>query len=141
MFMRLTDAVSVAGQIGPADIAAAAAAGFTHIVNNRPDGEEYGQPECAAMRAAAAAAGLGYTAIPVDHRGFDMGQVAAMAAALDAAPGPLLAFCRSGTRSANLWALAEAKRGGDADTIIAAAASGRYDVSGLRATLAGLATR
>lgn len=141
MFIRLTDAVSVAGQIGPADIATAAASGFTSVVNNRPDNEEPGQPSCADMRAAAAAAGIAYTAIPVDHRGFDMAQVAAMAAVLDAAAGPVLAFCRSGTRSANLWALAEAKRGGDADTIITAAASGRYDVSGLRATLAGLAAR
>jgi uncharacterized protein (TIGR01244 family) len=138
MFIRLTEAVSVAGQIEPADMAAAASAGFTHVINNRPDGEEYGQPACADMRAAAAAAGLGYTAIPIDHRGFDQAQVAAMAAALDAAPGPVLAFCRSGTRSANLWALAEAKRGSDPDTIIAAAASGRYDVTGLRATLVSL---
>ncbi|QYE36230.1 TIGR01244 family phosphatase [Polymorphobacter sp. PAMC 29334] len=138
MFIRLTEAVSVAGQIAPDDLAAAAAAGFTHVVNNRPDGEEYGQPASAEMHAAATAAGLGYTAIPVDHRGFDMGQVAAMAAALDASAGPVLAFCRSGTRSANLWALAEAKRGGNPDAIIAAAASGRYDVSGLRATLVSL---
>lgn len=138
MFIRLTDAVSVAGQIAPADLAAATAAGFTHVINNRPDGEEPGQPGCAAMRAAAMAAGLGYTAIPIDHRGFAREQVAAMAAALDAAPGPVLAFCRSGTRSANLWALAEATRGGDADAIIAAAARGRYDVSGLRSTLIAL---
>ncbi len=137
MFIRLTEAVSVAGQIAPADLADAAAAGFTHVVNNRPDGEEYGQPASAEIAAAATAAGLGYTAIPVDHRGFDMGQIAAMAAVLDAA-GPVLAFCRSGTRSANLWALAEAKRGGDPDAIIAAAASGRYDVSGLRPTLVSL---
>jgi len=140
MFIRLTEAVSVAGQIAPADLTAAAAAGFTHIVNNRPDGEEYGQPACADMRAAATAAGLGYTAIPIDHSGFALPQVEAMAAALDAAP-KLLAFCRSGSRSANLWALAEARRGGDPDAIIAAAASGRYDVSGLRAALVGLAAK
>lgn len=138
MFITLTDTVAVAGQIAPEDVAAAAAAGFTHVVNNRPDGEERGQPACAAMRAAAQAAGLGYTPIPVDHSGFDMGQVEAMAAVLDAAPGPVLAFCRSGTRSANLWALAEARRGGDPDAIIAAAARGRYDVSGLRSALVGL---
>lgn len=140
MFIRLTDTVSVAGQLAPDDISDAAAAGFTHIVNNRPDGEQAGQPPCSVMRAAAATAGLGYTAIPVDHHGMNPDQVAAMAAALDATPGPVLAFCRSGTRSANLWALAEAKRGGDADEIIAAAARGRYDVSGLRATLVSLAT-
>lgn len=138
MFITLTDTIAVAGQIAPGDIVAAANAGFTHVVNNRPDGEERGQPACAEMRAAAEAAGLGYTPIPVDHSGFNMGQVETMAAVLDSAPGPVLAFCRSGTRSANLWALAEAKRGGDPDAIIAAAARGRYDVSGLRPTLVSL---
>lgn len=141
MFIRLTDSVSVAGQIAPADLAAAAGAGFVHIVNNRPDSEEPGQPASAEMRAAAEAAGIGYTAIPVDHRGFGLDQVTAMAAVLDAAAGPVLAFCRSGTRSANLWALAEAHRGGDPEAIITAAARGRYDVSALRATLLKLAAR
>lgn len=139
MFIRLTESVSVAGQIVPGDIAAAAAQGFAAIVNNRPDDEELGQPTGAAMRAAAEAAGLSYTAIPVDHRGMNREQVTAMAAVLDAATGPVLAFCRSGTRSANLWALAEASRGGDPDAIVAAAAGGRYDVAGLRPTLVALA--
>lgn len=139
MFIRLTNAVSVAGQIAPTDLAAAAAAGFTHVINNRPDSEEPGQPKCAEMRVAATASGLGYTAIPVDHRGFAREQVSAMAEALDAARGPVLAFCRSGTRSANLWALAAASRGGDAEAIIAAAAYGGYDVSGLRSTLVAMA--
>ncbi len=138
MFIRLTESVAVAGQIAPVDIATAVAQGFTTIVNNRPDGEEFGQPPCAEMRAAAVAAGVGYTAIPVGH-GFTRVQVSDMAAVLAAATGPVLAFCRSGTRSTNLWALAEASRGGDADAIIAAAASGGYDVSSLRPTLVALA--
>ena len=140
MFIRLTESVAVAGQIDPADIPTAAAQGFTAIVNNRPDGEDYGQPACATMRAAAVAAGLDYTAIPVEHS-FTRDQVTAMAAVLAAATGPVLAFCRSGTRSTNLWALAEASRGGDADAIIAAAAKGGYDVSGLRPTLVALAAQ
>ncbi len=138
MFIRLTDSVAVAGQIAPEDIADAAAAGFTTIVNNRPDGEDAGQPADADLRAAAAAAGLAYTALPVAN-GFSREQVSAMAAVLDGATGPVLAFCRSGTRSTNLWALAEASRGGDTDTIVAAAANGGYDISGLRPTLVGLA--
>jgi uncharacterized protein (TIGR01244 family) len=138
VFIRLTESVAVAGEIAPADIAIAAAQGFTTIVNNRPDGEDYGQPTCADMRAAAVAAGVSYTAIPVGH-GFTREQVTEMAAVLTAATGPVLAFCRSGTRSSNLWALAEASRGGDADAIIAAAASGGYDVAGLRPTLIALA--
>ena len=141
MFIRLTSTISVAPQIAPADCAAARAQGFTAIVNNRPDDEVHGQPACAFMRAAAEAAGLRYTAIPVDHSGLSMAQVEAMAAALDAADGPLLAYCRSGTRSTNLWALAEAKRGGDPDAIVAAAADGGYDVSGMLPMLRQLAAR
>ena len=129
MFIKITDAVSVAGQIAPSDAVLAARQGFATIVNNRPDGEAPGQPTSAEMAAAAAAAGLGYAAIPIDQSGFDVTQVAAMAAALET--GRVLAYCRSGTRSTNLWALAEAKRGGNLDAIVASAAAARYDVAGL----------
>ena len=139
MFVRLTDTVSVAGQIAPADLASAP--GFTTVVNNRPDGEEAGQPSGAAMQAAAVSAVLAYFAIPIDHGGFTVEQVDAMAAVLNGASGPVLAWCRSGTRSANLWALAEARRGGDPDAIVAAAAGGRYDVSALLPTLRRLSAR
>ena len=139
MFIRLTDRISVAGQVEPTDLAAAAAAGFTSIVNNRPDHEAPGQPTSAEMQAAATALGLRYAAIPIDQGGFSLSSIDAMATELDKAEGPMLAFCRSGTRSTNLWALAEAKRGGDPDAIVAAAAGGRYDVSGLLPTLRKLA--
>jgi uncharacterized protein (TIGR01244 family) len=135
MVIRLTESVAVAPQIEPGDCAALAASGFAAIVNNRPDGEAPGQPSGAAIEAAAAAAGLRYAAIPIDHSGFSMAQVDAMVAELDAAPGPILAYCRSGTRSCNLWALAEAKRGGSPEAIVAAADAGGYDVSGLLPTL------
>ncbi len=141
MFIAITDTVSVAGQVAPADIAAAAAAGFVHVVNNRPDGEAWGQPDGSAVAAACAEMGLDYDAIPIDHTGFSTPQVEAMAAVLNGATGKVLAFCRSGTRSANLWALAEAWRGGDPDAIVAAAAAARYDVSGLLPTLHRLAAR
>lgn len=135
MFIHLTDDAAVAPQLAPADMAEAAARGFTVIVNNRPDGEERDQPACATMRAAAEKAGLAYTAIPVDQSGFGRDQVDAMAAVLADAPGPVLAFCRSGTRSAHLWALAEASRGKDPDSLIAAAAAGGYDLRALGAAL------
>ncbi|MEY2883125.1 MAG: hypothetical protein RL490_849 [Pseudomonadota bacterium] len=138
MFIRLTPDIAVAPQIAPEDCAAAAAAGYVAIVNNRPDGEAPGQPDAATMRAAAAAAGLRYADIPVDHTGLSMAQVEAMAAELRAG-GPVLAFCRSGTRSTNLWALAAASLGGDCDAIIAAAEGGGYDVSGMAPTLRRLA--
>src|SRR3712207_1548634 len=119
MFIRIDDSVSVAGQLGEADLAQAAAQGFRRVINNRPDGEAFDQPSGAAMAQAAQAAGLDYVAIPVAG-GFAMPQVEAMAAALDA-DGPVLAYCRSGTRSTHLWALAAAYRGGDPEAIVAAA--------------------
>lgn len=140
MFIRLTPAISVAPQIAPDDCALAASQGFVAIVNNRPDGESPGQPGCAMMRAAAEAAGLRYTDIPIDHSGFAMPQVEAMAAVLRAG-GPVLAFCRSGTRSTNLWALAAASMGEDPDAIVAAAAGGGYDVSGMLPSLRMLAAK
>ncbi len=132
MFRTLDDRISVAGQLAPEDLAAAKAQGFAAIVNNRPDDEQPGQPSGAAMAAAAAAAGLTYRAIPVDHAGIRPEQVAAMREVLAAAPGPVLAFCRSGTRSTYLWALARAQAGDDADTLVAKAAGAGYDLTPLR---------
>ena len=129
MFITITPTVSVAPQIAPADVALAAAQGFRTVVNNRPDGESFDQPAGAEIAAACAAAGLDYLAIPIDHTGFSLDQVEAMAGAM--ANGPVLAFCRSGTRSCNLWALAAASRGGDPEAIITAADAGGYNVAGL----------
>jgi uncharacterized protein (TIGR01244 family) len=139
MTLRRIDAtISVAPQIAPEDVPALAQAGFKAIVNNRPDGEEFTQPEGEAMRRAAEAAGLKYSAIPVTHAGFSAVQVEAMADAIRAAGGPVLAFCRSGTRSCNLWALAEASRGGDPAELTAKAAAAGYDISGIRPLLDSL---
>lgn len=134
---RIDDRISVSPQIDPADVTELAAQGFAAIVNNRPDGEEAGQPEGAAVRLVAETMDLAYTAIPVSG-GFSIEQVDAMRAALDAATGPVLAFCRSGTRSTNLWALAEAKAGGDPEAIVAKAAAAGYDLSGIRPALDAL---
>lgn len=124
--------IAVSPQIAPEDIAAIKAAGFVAIVNNRPDQEEPGQPAGAAIRAAAEDAGLAYTAIPITTAGFAQPQVAAMIDALAAAGGPVLAYCRSGTRSCNLWALAQAGLGADRDALAAKAAGAGYDLSSLR---------
>lgn len=132
---KIDDRISVAPQITPSDVGEIARLGFVAIVNNRPDDEEPGQPEGAAIRAAAEAAGLGYTAIPITHAGFSHPQVAAMVAALDAAGGPVLAYCRSGTRSCNLWALASATAGGDPAELVAKGAGAGYDLAGLRPLL------
>ncbi len=134
--LRTIDAsIAVAPQIDPADMAEIAAAGFTAIVNNRPDGEDAGQPTGDEIAAAAAAAGLRYTAIPITQSGFSHPQIDAMADALAAAPGPVLAYCRSGTRSCNLWALAAVKAGAHPDAAMAKAAAAGYDLTGIRPLL------
>jgi uncharacterized protein (TIGR01244 family) len=135
----INDRISVAPQITPEDIAAIKAAGFVAIVNNRPDDEEGGQPSGDAIRAAAEAAGLRYSAIPVTHAGFSHPQIDAMTTALTEADGPVLAYCRSGTRSCNLWALAAAKAGRDPELLVAQARGAGYDLGGMRPTLDALA--
>ena len=136
MFRKLDDTISVAGQIEPADIAEAAQQGFTFVINNRPDHEAPGQPTGAEMEAAARAAGLGYAAIPITHAGFSEDQVIAMGEALGNASGPVLAFCRSGTRSTLIWALARARAGDDPAELSAKAASAGYDLAPIRPMLA-----
>lgn len=133
MFRKLTDGVLASPQIDLADIAEAAAQGVTLIINNRPEGESDDQTPGDQIEAAARAAGIAYVAIPVTHAGFSEAQVKAMAAALESADGPVLAYCRSGTRSTLLWALAEASQGADPDTLAVHAAEAGYDIGPVRA--------
>lgn len=135
MIRKIDDSISVAPQIAVEDVEAIKAAGFTAIINNRPDDEEGGQPAGQAIRDAALAAGLTYAAIPITHAGFSFPQIEAMADVLAGADGPVLAFCRSGTRSCNLWALAQAKGGMDADELIAKGAGAGYNLDGIRPLL------
>lgn len=129
---RLDDRTWVSGQVRPEDVPALAARGFRSLVNNRPDREEPGQPPSAQLEAAARAAGLGYSWIPVAH-GISAEQVGDMVAAL--ADGPALAFCRSGTRSTYLWALAQSRNGEAGASIVAKAAAAGYDLAPLRPLL------
>ncbi|MCZ8088250.1 MAG: TIGR01244 family sulfur transferase [Brevundimonas sp.] len=130
----LDPALHVAPQIALEDVPALKTAGYAALISNRPDGEEPGQPDAATVRAAAEAAGLAFVHIPVSMSSLGPEEVEALRHALDTLPGPALAFCRSGTRSAILWALSQA---GDrpADELIAAAAAAGYDLSGLRSQL------
>lgn len=140
-FRKLTENVLVSPQLALADVAAAAASGVAMIINNRPDGEDPDAPQSADIAAAAAAAGLNYVEIPVGHAGFSEPQVDAMIAALEQAEGPILAYCRSGTRSTLLWALAQAKQGEKPDAIARAAMQAGYDISPVRAMVDMLAAR
>lgn len=125
-FRKVTETFSVSPQISPADVAAAAAQGFTLIINNRPDGEQPGQPAGAEIEAAARAAGLAYLHAPVIGRP-GPSQVEAMRQAM-AGGGRTLAFCRSGTRSICTWAMGEAGSR-SRDELLRLGAGAGYDLS------------
>jgi uncharacterized protein (TIGR01244 family) len=140
-FRQLTDSFWASPQISVDDVPQAAQDGFAMVVNNRPDGEEPGQPEGAEIAAAAAAAGLEYRAIPVTGAGFSEAQVTALQQELQANPGKILAYCRSGTRSTLLWALTRASMGGKPDDIARQALAAGYDVTPVRPALDMIAVR
>lgn len=140
-FRQLSESVWASPQIGAAEVAEAAHRGFAMIVNNRPDGETEDQPSGEAVAQAAQAAGLDYRAIPISHGGFSETQVEAMTEALASAQGPVLAFCRSGTRSTLLWSLAQAAQGRDPAEIAAAASKAGYDVAPIFPAMEALASR
>jgi sulfide:quinone oxidoreductase len=121
----------VAPQITAGEFAEIAAAGFRSVINNRPDGEAPDQLTDASARAAAAAVGLSYVAIPVTGSP-GKAEAASTARALKELPGPVLAYCRSGTRSITCWALAQADGGAQADEVLGQARAAGYDLSGLR---------
>lgn len=100
--VKLTETVAVAPQIQTDDIAAIAAAGYQVVINNRPDGEAMGQPSSEEIGAAAVAAGLEYHYYPLNAFNYPGADIAAMAELFDGSR-PVFAFCRSGTRSSNLW--------------------------------------
>lgn len=111
MIKYLDDRTLVGGQIDPADVAGLKAEGVTMIINNRPDGEDAGQPRSADIEAAADAAGIDYRHIPI-ARGLGPTDIEALRNAMHAAAdGKLFAFCRTGNRSALAWAVAKSEDG------------------------------
>ena len=135
MFRQLNDHVFASPQIGLPEVVKASAQGIALIINNRPEDESDDQTSGPEIEAAARAAGIAYVAIPVTHAGWSESQVQAMANALAEAHGPVLAYCRSGTRSTLLWALAEASAGKSPHALTAAAAQAGYDLSPIRALM------
>jgi uncharacterized protein (TIGR01244 family) len=111
-FQWITNDVAVAGQLAPGDVAQAAQNGFQSIVNNRPDLEGGpGQPTSASIADAASDAGVAYAFLPVQSGFQSTEEIARMRELLDTLPKPVLAFCRSGSRSGRLiQAAALAKR-------------------------------
>ena len=130
-FRRVTDSLSVSPQIAVDDLTRAADEGFVLVINNRPDDEEPGQPSSAQIEAAAKAAGLDYVHIPV-RGGPTHDQVDAVRRAFEEADGPVLAFCRSGTRSIVTWSLGQAASGSaDRATLVRQGADAGYDLAGV----------
>lgn len=140
-FRQLSPSVLASPQITPEDLTQAAALGVKLVINNRPDGEAPEEPQGPEIEAAARALGMDYVAIPISHAGFSAPQVEAMQQALDRAEGPVLAYCRSGTRSTLLWALAQAKDGMEPDGIAAAAQAAGYDVAPVRQAMEVMAAQ
>jgi uncharacterized protein (TIGR01244 family) len=130
-FRKVTDDFSVAPQIDLADIPRAAALGFTLIINNRPDGESPGQPTSAEVEAEARKAGLAYAYVPV-RGGPTLEQAEAVRGLAAQAKGPVLAYCRSGTRSIVTWSVGLAEAGDRSpQELIQLGAEAGYDLSGV----------
>jgi len=127
---KITDELSVAPQISAQDVAAIAAAGFRAVICNRPDGESSDQPCCEEIESAVKANGLAWRAQPVLSGGVTLEDAAAFGALMVELPKPVLAYCRSGTRCAQLWCLSQAGKRPLPDIVARARAAG-YDVTAL----------
>jgi sulfide:quinone oxidoreductase len=125
---------AVAPQLQPEDMALLAKAGFTTVMCNRPDGEEPGQPPLDALREAAEAAGLAFHHVPVSGGAFPESAIAEFRRIRHEARGPVMAYCRSGTRSVTLDALANPDELSVEDRLARAAAAG-YDLSAIEGRL------
>ncbi|MEO7240146.1 MAG: TIGR01244 family sulfur transferase [Sphingomicrobium sp.] len=125
---QLDDKTLISGQILPGEVADYKRHGVTMIVNNRPDGEDPDQPTSAAIEAAAADAGMSYRHVPI-RRGMGPADVEAMHEAIEACgDGRMLAFCRSGYRSALAWAVARSEAGTPREEIEAGAKAAGIDL-------------
>ena len=136
----LTPDYAVSPQIDPEDFAAIKAAGYTRVINNRPDAEIPPSHHTNTMQAAAEAAGLEFVVNPVIGGALTMDNVTTQAEAIASASGPVLAYCASGNRSSICWALAKAGEV-PANDLISTAARYGYNLEGLRAQIDALARR
>ena len=127
---KITEGLSVAPQIAASDAGAIREAGFRAILCNRPDGEAADQPGFEEIEAAAKAEGLEVRYQPIVSGKVGDADAAEFGRALTELPGPVLAYCRTGTRSTTLWALSESTRRPVAEILGLAKAAG-YDMGGV----------
>lgn len=132
--VKLNDSIAVSAQVQPADMAAVAAAGYRVVINNRPDGEESGQPSAAELASAAQQAGLEYHHMPVNAMNFPGEDFDTLSDLFDNPDKPVFAFCRSGTRCANLWVASRAPD--EREAAVAAAQRCGFDLGFARHFLA-----
>jgi sulfide:quinone oxidoreductase len=133
---KISDTFSVSPQIAPGDVPGIKEAGFRAIMCNRPDGEDAGQPDIAAIAAAAEAAGLEFRAVPIVSGALSEGDLADFRAALAEMPAPVLAYCRSGTRCTTVWSIVQIGQMPERE-IVSAAADAGYDMRGIVAQMSG----
>jgi len=130
----ISSLLSVSPQILPTDIVEIAKLGFKSIINNRPDKESDDQPLSTELAAEAARCGIQYQDMPIVVGELSPSDVGAFDAAMAELPGPVLAFCRSGTRSIMLWALNAAKRL-DVDAILKTTDEAGFDLASMKTRL------
>lgn len=135
----LTPTYAVSPQIELADLAAVKAAGFTTVIDNRPDGEIPTHLHTARMQAAAEALGLTFIVNPVISGGMTTANIAVQAEAVAASIGPVFAYCASGNRCSVVWALMNAGKI-DTDTLIQTPARFGYNLEHLRGQIIALAS-
>ncbi|MEC8293056.1 MAG: TIGR01244 family sulfur transferase [Pseudomonadota bacterium] len=133
---QITPRYSVSPQINPEDFAAIKAAGFTKVICNRPDVENPPSHQADAMAAAAEAAGMPFEVLELTHQTMTPDNVVKQFEMVDAAEGPVLAYCASGTRCTVIWALSQAGKA-SADEILGTAAQAGYMLEQLRPHLEG----
>ena len=137
---RIDGSYAVSGQIEDADLEEIAAQGFKTVICNRPDDEVDARLRADTIRAEARRLGLDFVYNPVARAGLTMDNLALQARALADARGPVLAYCRSGTRSTHCWALIQARRL-PVDQIVQSAAGAGYDLSKLRPHIEAIAAQ
>ena len=131
--VSLAPGLSVTGRLDRPEIEALARAGVRPIVNNRPDGEDPGQLPAAEARHLAEALGIAYHHIPITAATLSRADVDTFAATLRDGPTPVVAHCRSGTRSTLLWALSRMREGADPFALVAEAGRHGIDIASLPA--------
>ena len=132
---KISEKFTVSPQIAADDVATLKSAGFKAIICNRPDGEGGDQPSFAEIEAAAKKAGLEALYVPVVAGKVSDDDVAAFGAALKDLPRPVLAYCRTGTRSATLWSFHESQKRPMPEILAATKAAG-YDMNGVARRIA-----